>query len=249
MAIPIRKVFHEAQPHEKSVKLPEVKQRKGEAEMSQVDWLVQHGSKLKPGEAAVSIVTSGDIDSLYIHLFAVSKYWPRNENDMFLNTVYVILQKPGSKYDIYNVTLMLELFEKAFLDKRIGTKLAIALCIGGNDFVPKFQQISHKTVVQMFLKPKYRLSMLNYGPNESIKLNEDCFVSFIKELYCPGKLNADSLSFETVRAITIEKKPGGNTKWIHNKGPKALVTPRIRFKAVSGHCSTANRLLDDSRIS
>ena len=35
--------------------------------MSQVDWLVQYAPKLKPGEAAASIVTSGDIDSVYIH--------------------------------------------------------------------------------------------------------------------------------------------------------------------------------------
>ena len=130
-AIPVGKTFHHSSPAGKAVRLSDVKQMKGEAEMSQVDWLIEEGAKLKPGEAAASIVTSGDIDSIYIHLFAISLHWPRDENDKFKNAVYIILQKPSLKQDVFNVTLMLELFESVFSDKTIGVKFAVALCIGG----------------------------------------------------------------------------------------------------------------------
>ena len=51
------------------------------------------------------------------------------------NPVYILLHKPESKKDVYNATLMLELFEAAFSDKMVGVKLAVALCIGGNDYI------------------------------------------------------------------------------------------------------------------
>ena len=56
--------------------------------MAQVDWLIQEAENLKPGQAAVSIVTSGDIDSVYIHLFALSLYWPRDAEGKFCNPVF-----------------------------------------------------------------------------------------------------------------------------------------------------------------
>ena len=54
----------------------------------------------------------------------------------FCNPVYILLPKPESKKDVFNATLMLELFEVAFSDKMVGVKLAVALCIGGNDYIP-----------------------------------------------------------------------------------------------------------------
>ena len=69
-----------------------VKQRKGEAKMAVVDWLIGYQDQLKPGQAAVSVVSSGDIDVIYIHLFAVSRLWKRDEKHRFVNPVYVILQ-------------------------------------------------------------------------------------------------------------------------------------------------------------
>ena len=113
--------------------------------MSQVDWLVQNADKLHPGEAAVSIVTSGDIDALYIHLFALSIHWPRNENGRFQSPVYVVLQKPGSKYDVYNVTLLLELLEQVYADRTIGIKVAIGLCMDGNDCSKAAASVSFNT--------------------------------------------------------------------------------------------------------
>ena len=62
-----------------------VKQRKGEAEMAVVDWLIGYQDQLKPGQAAVSVVSLGDIDAIYIHLFAVSRLWKRDEKHQFVN--------------------------------------------------------------------------------------------------------------------------------------------------------------------
>ena len=60
---------------------------------------------LKKGKLQLSVVTSGD-----------SKYWPKKSNGSFKNQVFVILQKPKSMIDIYNVTKMLEVFEQSFAD-------------------------------------------------------------------------------------------------------------------------------------
>ena len=78
---------------------------------------------------------SGDIDSVYIHLYVVSRYWKRTETGKFKTPLYVILQKKGPKYDVYNKKAMIELFEITYSDRNIGMKIAFSLCMGGNDFV------------------------------------------------------------------------------------------------------------------
>lgn len=164
------------------------------------------------------------IQSIFICL--LSLHCLRDENDKFKNAVYIILQKPGLKQDVFNVTLMLELFESVFSDKTIGVKFAVALCIGGNDFIPKFQQISHKTIVQKLLnRTIYRKSMFNSISSSSIVLNEDCFVSFVKDLYCPAKLNSESVSFETVHALSIGKKAAESPSGYVTKDPKRWLPP------------------------
>ena len=223
-AIPVMKTFYENQLPSDSVQRKDIKQRKGEAEMSQVDWLIQNAHNLHPGEAAVSILTSGDIDALYIHLFALSRHWPRDKYGTFPSPVYVVLQKPGSKYDIYNLTLILELFEKIYDDKNIGVKVAVGLCIGGNDFVPKMQQLSHTTILKHVLKPKYRNTVISFE-NESISVNKDHFVYCIKDLYCPKRFDPDTLSFEQVRALTIGKNTAVSVSGHTTKDPKKWLPP------------------------
>ena len=71
----------------------DVKQRKGEAEMAVADWLVN--IDMKDGEVAVCYVTSADIDAVYIHLYAMSRYGKRKDNGTFKNDVFVVLLKPG----------------------------------------------------------------------------------------------------------------------------------------------------------
>ena len=185
--------------------LKPVKQRKGEAEMAVVDWLIGYQDQLKPGQVVVSVVSSGDIDAIYIHLFAVSRLWRRDEKHQFINPVYVILQKPAGKLDIYNITGMLALFERYYCDISIGTTLSIGLCVGGNDFIPKLYQISHEKILKLLTSSPWLRLNLCHTYNGKLVLNQDCLVHLYKSLYCPKKYCCDSLTFENVRAISIGK--------------------------------------------
>ncbi|CAG2232637.1 unnamed protein product [Mytilus edulis] len=71
-------------------------QRKGEAEMAQIDWLLGEQSKLSPSMSACSILTSGDIGAIPIHLYSLSKKWPQ-VNGRYSHTVSVTLQKTHKK--------------------------------------------------------------------------------------------------------------------------------------------------------
>jgi hypothetical protein len=124
----------------------------GEAEMSQVDWLMEYSTGLQSHEPCVNIVISGDIDAVVIHLFAMSYLWPRTEDGSFKNDVYVLLRKPYHRYDIYNITKIISQLENFTSEQYIGIKLAVVLSLGANDFLPKFHSISHSTQLDMFLK-------------------------------------------------------------------------------------------------
>lgn len=126
----------------------EISQRKGEAEMAVIDWMMDYSQQLNLGESVVCLVTSGDIDAVCAHLYAISKFWPRDGHGKFKIAVHVVLQKPRSKFDIYNITAIVELLESYYNDRTMGMKVAVGLCMGGNDFVPKFYLISHSTVLQ-----------------------------------------------------------------------------------------------------
>lgn len=87
--------------------LRNIKQKKGEAEMAQIDWLIEYSTLLKEDESCASIVTSGDINSVVLHLFALAHLWPRLHlhSLKFRNDVYVILQKPGGTYYIRQLSI------------------------------------------------------------------------------------------------------------------------------------------------
>ena len=140
-ATPIRGIFSKTDGFVRKELLKEIKQRKGEAEMAQVDWLPTMQDDLADNEAIVAVVTSADIDSIAIHLFSISFYWARKENGKFKNKVYVLLQK--QKPELYNITGIIELVEERF-GLESACNISILLCLGGNDFLPKYQGISHE---------------------------------------------------------------------------------------------------------
>ena len=184
--------------------LEHIVQRKGEAEMAQLDWLISAQDDIKEGEAVASVVTSGDIDAVYAHMFVVSKHWPRNSNRTFKNPVFVILQKPRSVMDIYNVTKMLEVVERSFADPDIGMKLAVSVCMGGNDFIPSCLEKSHDTILKLFVKEQYRQNVFLFQDGK-MRISQPCFIDFYKTLYCPKKYNPSDYTFDDVRAMTIAK--------------------------------------------
>ena len=184
--------------------LRSIHQKKGEAEMSILDWLISFQEALHDGETVVSIITSGDIDAVYSHIYTVAKYWNRNEEGNFKNQVFVILQKQRGKHDIYNITSMIQIMEKSFDDQTIGIKVALALCLGGNDFFPKCHQVSHETVVKAVTEnTHFRQNLFSIA--EGVRINIPVLVELYKALYCPKKFQGHSLSYENVRALTIGK--------------------------------------------
>ena len=74
--VPVRAVFRKDTGFLKQYLLEDIKQRKGEAELAQVDWLSAFCQHPEEDEAFLSIVTSGDIDSIIIHLFACQYIGP-----------------------------------------------------------------------------------------------------------------------------------------------------------------------------
>ena len=71
----------------------EIKQKRGEAELAVVDWLINLQPNLTKGDAAVSIISSGDIDAVLAHILAVSTLWARDSTNKFVNPVHVVLNK------------------------------------------------------------------------------------------------------------------------------------------------------------
>ena len=53
-------------------------------------WLLEVVSVLQPGETAVSALTSGDLDSIPIHLLALSHSLIRDSQNKFPNPVYIV---------------------------------------------------------------------------------------------------------------------------------------------------------------
>ncbi|VDI71124.1 Hypothetical predicted protein [Mytilus galloprovincialis] len=194
--------------------LHHIKQRKGEAEMSQVDWLDDMKNELLVNDTIVSVVTSADIDSIVIHLLSLSLFWPRDESGSFKNKVYVPLQK--QKSELYDITGIIELLESRFSWKSICT-IAISLCLGGNDFIPKYQG-ALQNLVHLSNEPALE--------KPTGILSEDLYLEIVKRLYCPQNINSELLSLDEVRQISI-KSPG---KPIRH--PKLWMPPKSALKQV-----------------
>ena len=139
-AIPLRCMFPASSNKPPTIsRLDSERQCKGEAEMAQVDWLIRCLPDLKKSSSMASFVTSGDIDAVYIHMFMIALWWPRDlTTRKFVHQVLVILQKPKHLLDVYNITDIVEFLESVHGgDESIGVKVSLGLCLGGNDFLPK----------------------------------------------------------------------------------------------------------------
>ncbi|CAC5372997.1 unnamed protein product [Mytilus coruscus] len=110
------------------LRLNDIHQRKVEAEMSQADWLCMCKAVLSPSKAACSIVTSGDIDAIPIHMFALSDNWPIAQGK-YSHPVFVVLQKPNKTIDVYKIMSLIEFFHNHFEDVDIAKKISIVLCM------------------------------------------------------------------------------------------------------------------------
>lgn len=208
-AVPLKCSFTRTNDQPDVNKVREIKQRKGEAELAQIDWLLSLSPQLKDVRPCVSFVTSGDIDALVLHLFTVAHCWARKSDGSFRNPVYVCLNKKNGQMDIYNITGLLEAFERVFDDKDIGVKLAVGLSLGGNDYLPRFHNITHTAqLLALFESNIFRQCLFTCileGQNLSVvRVNKEIYKEFIKALYCPKSLDWNKLEFDEVRQISIQ---------------------------------------------
>ena len=74
-ATPVRAILSKESGFIKKSEFKNIRQRKGEAELAQADWLPYVGQELEEDEVVISYVTSGDINTLPIHMLAVTLYW------------------------------------------------------------------------------------------------------------------------------------------------------------------------------
>lgn len=184
--------------------LDHILQRKGEAEMAQVDWLFDCLSELNDGDAILSVVTSGDIDAVIIHMFALSYKWPRNTDGKYKFPVYVLLQKPSP--DLYNITSLLECLEAQFKNREAGRRISLGLCLGGNDFLPKFHGITHDKVLKIMSKDIFK-NLFIFDTDEhvnNVTIDQELYKKMITHLYTPSYLNPEKLSNQAVRQLSIK---------------------------------------------
>ena len=185
-AIPVRYSFTETGDSSFTL-LDGIRQRKGEAEMSQLDWLLHYQHTIPEKSSILSYVTSSDVDALPIHMFTLSHRWARSD-DGFKVPVYVCLQKPG---EVFNITALIHALESHYGEKYFAMKVAMALMIGGNDFIPKYLGITHEKVMASFLSSPEMVSKLfvlefnNGGICTSAKIDKDMYATFMKNLYRP----------------------------------------------------------------
>ncbi|KAL3880313.1 hypothetical protein ACJMK2_032561 [Sinanodonta woodiana] len=240
-AIPIRSHFASDKGYVCSEKL-DIKQNKQEAELAQADWLCYIATRLKEGENVISYVSSGDIDIIPIHILAISLYLPRKDDGIFKNNVYVVIKKPGSagKLDIYNITGIVRALEMRYNEDKIAVVLSFSLSLGGNDFIPKFYEISHeKWLKGIFENETFRRNLfkIRSRPDSghlSVTIDPGVYISLLKNFYCPNKHDAERLSLEEVRQLSI-KLPGKDVR-----SPKLWMPP---ISALHSICKLINSCL------
>ena len=160
-------------------------------------------------------------------MFAISLFWPRNDDNTFKHSVYLWLSK--KKPDLYNITDIILLLEKFFEFKYVGAVIAICLCIGGNDFLPNFHSVSHDYVLTTVTTDRNMLSNLvnfNYTASGDVtSIVEEVYLKMIKKLYCPKNLNDALLSMEDVRQMSV-KLPNKNVF----KHPQSWMPPESALR-------------------
>ena len=204
---PVRASYSESGFQEKHV-LENINQSKGEAEMSQIDWLNELKESIEGDDVVVNYVTSADIDTVVIHMFYVSLHWPRNEDGSFKIQVFVWLNK--KKPELYNITGIVMLIETYTRKQHSAATIAVALCMGGNDFLPSYHGMTHETLVSTVLNNRRMLeNFLKFTYTSSDKavactVSEDVYLMLLKTLYCPSNLNCDIFTMKEVRQLSIK---------------------------------------------
>ena len=169
--------------------------------MAIADWLVHFQNAIQIGNCMLSLITSGDIDAVPIHLYTLSKFGKRDSNNKLVTQVFVVLSKPRGKLDIYNISGLLFVFEDKYKDLSIGEKIAYSLCIGCNDFIPKLYNVSHEKVLTTVTSNAKLLDNLFCIRSQATTLRLELFKEMVKQFYCPKKVHCQRTTYENIRAM------------------------------------------------
>ncbi|CAC5418114.1 unnamed protein product [Mytilus coruscus] len=93
----------------------------------------------------------------------------------------------------------MEILESSFENEDdIVKKVSIVLCTGGNDFIPKFHNISHKKMLSLFMSNEhFRLNLFQKSEKNIHQLNTTVYKDFIKTLF--SSMSNIHVSFEEAR--------------------------------------------------
>lgn len=225
-----------------------VQQRKGEGEMAQVDWL-RENLELKDGEDVTSYLTSGDIDAVAIHMFSLSIHWPRAPDGKFINQVNILLRKPNT-YDLYNITKVIEVIEAKY-GKYSAMTVAIILCMGGNDYLPKVRGISHLKLLQEVINREKLATLIHFEGNQFCftkgYIDEETYIYVMKCFFCPKSYDPSKLSFDEVRQLSV-RLPGKEVRSRDNWMPHLSALRQV-IKLINSQISYFSRLLTIQLIS
>ena len=93
-----------------------------------------------------------------------------------------------------------------YQDSTVGMKMALILCMGGNDFIPKINMMSHSKVMTQYMSGRYP-TLLQFK-SDRLVLNTESFVEFVKNLFYSNRMKRQNqnMTFNEVRADTIGKR-------------------------------------------
>ena len=145
--------------------------------------------------------------------------------------------------DLYCITKMVERLEAQSTNRNIGIIVSLALCIGGNDYIPKFYEVTHLQWMMIIMEDQYYTNQIfkidrNSQTNavERVTLNEDLYIRLLMKIYCPKHLDHEKLSCEEIRQISIklpEKPTRDPQKWHSplsaNKKVMCLIQSQIDY--------------------
>ena len=101
----------------------------------------------------------------------------------------------------------MEIIECRFhTEEDIMRKIAIVLCMGGNDFIPKYYNISHKKMLSLFLSNEHFRTNLLQKTEGHFNVNKNVYKDFIKALFTPKSVDFHSTTYEATRRQTIYSK-------------------------------------------
>ncbi|KAK3584626.1 hypothetical protein CHS0354_005232 [Potamilus streckersoni] len=112
------------------------------------------------------------------------------------------------KLKIY-ITGIIGAIDMRYNEAEIALILFFNLSLGGNDFIPKLNEISHERWLKgIFENENFRRKLFNIysrpdSGHRSVTIDLDVLVNLLQNFCCPNKQDGEQLSLEDVRQLSI----------------------------------------------